>query len=297
MIYLAIFTVALTCGLYHLFPSCPKSVSIEESPDKKKAKAEETVYRKPSRIKQYWGRIKRLLISLSFPIPLYIALNVLAFASGYLVGVLMFHSGLLPYAMSVVFLSFPEIFLNLLASKQLSRKLGFLETSMSLVTSTYHMNPDIIEAIEKSVGQMEYQEPFLAFLHDVKVLGISTKKALENMCFREPNSSFRAWIDILIMCQDNRNLKAGLPAVVEQMNELHKAQMEADTAMVTIWKDYIALVVMICCIPILLRIIFIELYKSLVTTLIGQFIMILMIVALLYSVRQAVKINTPIMME
>jgi hypothetical protein len=53
------------------------------------------------------------------------------------------------------------------------------------------------------------------------------------------NTYFGDWCDILIQCQDDRELKYALPSIVTKLNNVKKIQLELDTTMYDIYKEYL----------------------------------------------------------
>jgi len=96
------------------------------------------------------------------------------------------------------------------------------------------------------------------------------------------------------MSQHDRKMMFILPTIINQMNDVRQDQLEANTAMAKIWREYISLLLLICAIPVVFRFVLYEWYAILTTTVIGRCFMLALIAAILYSLRKAVKINQPI---
>jgi hypothetical protein len=59
------------------------------------------------------------------------------------------------------------------------------------------------------------------------------------MKLKTDNIYFSDWCDILIQCQDDRELKYVLPSIVAKLNSVKKIQVELDTVMYDIYKEYL----------------------------------------------------------
>jgi hypothetical protein len=69
--------------------------------------------------------------------------------------------------------------------------------------------------------------------------------ALFRMKLKTDNVYFSDWCDILIQCQDDRELKYVLPSIVSKLNNVKKLQMELDTAMYDIYKEFLYVVAIV----------------------------------------------------
>jgi hypothetical protein len=80
------------------------------------------------------------------------------------------------------------------------------------------------------------------------------------------------------------------------MNDVHQAQMEADTTMYAIWREYFTVLVLIFAAPVIFRVLMQPAYLILVTTLPGQALLVLLLAAVVYSLVKAVRLNRPLLM-
>jgi hypothetical protein len=110
------------------------------------------------------------------------------------------------------------------------------------------------------------------------------------------NGHFSQWIDALILAQDDRALKYVAVSVVESMHDVLQAQQESDAAMYTVWRDYLLTLILIFSVPLVFKILMADAYVALTTSTIGQGLFVLLLVAVVYSVFRALKINRPLML-
>jgi hypothetical protein len=118
------------------------------------------------------------------------------------------------------------------------------ETAMSLVTNSYLQNEDIKSSILENLVRIDppMKEMFKEFIAETGFVDASVKNALGRMKMKTDNAYFSDWCDILIQCQDDRELKYVLPSIVTKLNGVKKVQIELDTAMYDIYKEYLYVV-------------------------------------------------------
>ncbi|MCL2060019.1 MAG: hypothetical protein FWH01_13370, partial [Oscillospiraceae bacterium] len=83
------------------------------------------------------------------------------------------------------------------------------------------------------------REVFREFLAETGFVDASVKNALYRMKMKTDNVYFSDWCDILIQCQDDRELKYVLPSIVAKLNSVKKLQMELDTVMYDVYKEFL----------------------------------------------------------
>ena len=110
------------------------------------------------------------------------------------------------------------------------------------------------------------------------------------------NIYFSQWIDVLIMAQDDRNLKYVTMSVMDAMNDVQQAQLEADTAMFSVWREYLTVLTLIFSAPLIFRILMAPAYQILVSTVVGKGLLVLLLVAVVYSLIKAAHLNKPLLM-
>jgi type III secretory pathway component EscT len=84
-------------------------------------------------------------------------------------------------------------------------------------------------------------------------------------------------------------------SVVDAMSDVHQAQMESDTVMYAIWREYFTVLVLIFAAPVIFRLLMKDAYLVLVTTLPGQALLVLLLAAVVFSLVQALRLNKPLL--
>ena len=119
-----------------------------------------------------------------------------------------------------------------------------VEAAMGLITNSYLQNEDIKSSIFENITRIDQplREVFREFMAETGFVDASVKNALYRMKLKSDNSYFADWCDILIQCQDDRELKFVLPSIVTKLNSVKKVQTELDTAMYDIYKEFLYVV-------------------------------------------------------
>ena len=164
-----------------------------------------------------------------------------------LMGVLGFILGIIiknPY-LSLVLLAgcfwLPDAYYQITSLHYLKEADEAVETSMAIVTNSYLQNEDIKSSIIENITRIDppLREVFREFLAETGFVDASVKNALYRMKLKTGNVYFSDWCDILIQCQDDRELKYVLPSIVAKHNSVKKLQIELDTLMYDIYKEFL----------------------------------------------------------
>lgn len=244
-----------------------------------------------------WGRlqISDLLMVTQMPPAGFVALLIFSVILGFLVGKLLLEDWFLSCAMALAFLTLPVLYLKLRAGKKQVHEAIRLENALSIITNAYLSSGDIIQAVKDNLRLLEDRQPFEEFLMDVTLVDSNVTRALLRLASKRPNPFLHQWVDTVILSQEDRKMMFILPTIVQQMGDVRKDQMEAETAMVVIWRDYATMLLLVAAIPLVFRMVLYEWYAILVFTMVGRAFMLALMGAILYSLKKAMEINQPIL--
>ena len=110
-----------------------------------------------------------------------------------------------------------------------------LETALSIITTSYLRGKNtIIHAIEENQPYLNppVAEVFRSFLLQAKLINSNLKEALEQMKPGIDNSVFHEWVDAVIACQDDYNLKSTLPPIVAKLSDMRVVSAELDLLLI-----------------------------------------------------------------
>lgn len=118
---------------------------------------------------------------------------------------------------------------------------SYLESALSLITTSYMQSNSVILAVKENIDYMD--EPiksiFLSFLQDSNYIYEDTKKALNKMKYKLDSSVFHEWIDIMIACLDNKDLKTTIVPVVHKLSDMRIIASELDTIIYAPLKEFL----------------------------------------------------------
>lgn len=123
-----------------------------------------------------------------------------------------------------------------------------LETALSIITTSYLRGKNtIIRAIEENQPYLNppVAEVFRSFLLQAKLINSNLKEALEQMKPGIDNGVFHEWVDAVIACQDDYNLKSTLPPIVAKLSDMRVVSAELDLLLMEPVKEYITMVVLL----------------------------------------------------
>lgn len=171
-----------------------------------------------------------------------------------------------------------------------------LETSLSLITTSYLRSNDVLSAVEENLGAI--QEPvrsvFTSFCNGLKYVDANAPAQIERMKGQLDNKLFGEWCDILILCQDNHLLQAALSPVVNKFAIL-KAQQEAnETRMMAPLKYAATMAALVAGFCPLLKLINQVWYEGLMYSAIGQIVLAGAGIAVFVTVNKGISLSEPI---
>ncbi len=129
----------------------------------------------------------------------------------------------------IAFLILPYTALRVKADKNVRKVVSELEIALSTITNNYILTGDIIKSAQNT---MEYLPPILQgimkeFIVDVTLVNANVAVGIERMKQKIQNSFWREWCDALIMCQNDKQLRYALPAIVARLCDVKRMQMES----------------------------------------------------------------------
>jgi hypothetical protein len=239
---------------------------------------------------------RHLIEHSEMPKAAYYFLTVACAGVGFFAGRVVYNSLLISVVVSMMGLFAPLLLFSFRQTKAKSARLDRLAASMMILSNSYLVTEDFITTVQDNVDDLEYPEPFRDFLTYVTLMDSDINKGLRRMEDQVNNGYFSQWIDALILAQDDRALKYVAVSVVESMHDVLQAQQESDAAMYTVWRDYLLTLILIFSVPLVFKILMADAYVALTTSTIGQGLFVLLLVAVVYSVFRALKINRPLML-
>lgn len=298
LIYIIVF-VLLTIGAFFvlnisLVKRNTKITLSKISANDKRKKVDEK-YAKLNLYEKVMVAVKNTVSMSGFKINTFWLFVVLSGFAGLAIGKFLFVKTLLGVVTGIAFLPVPYIIFKIRARWHRRNQDELLESSMNLITNSYLGCNDIITAVNENLDKLDMPKPFAEFVTDVTLIDSNIKRALMKLDLKIKNKYFSEWIDILILAQEKSgDYRFILPAVVQSMNDAKRLQIEADTVMMSVWKDYFTAIILAFSIIPLLRWSNAEWFGILVGTTVGNILIILLLVMTIISAFITLKINKPL---
>ncbi|MCL2146374.1 MAG: hypothetical protein FWH52_01080 [Synergistaceae bacterium] len=176
----------------------------------------------------------------------FIRLKILFGALGTCCGILL-KNPLLAIILAGGFYCLPDIYFRIVSvtySKAIDEK---IEATMGIITNSYLQNEDILQSVSENLNRIEspLKEVFREFSAETGFIDASVPRALIRMKHKVDNVYFGDWCDVLIQCQDDRELKYVLPSIASKLGTVKRIQTELDRIMTDIYKEFMIVVAMV----------------------------------------------------
>lgn len=177
--------------------------------------------------------------------------------------------------------------------KQLNEE---LETALSTITTSYMRSENIINAIEENIEYINppVQNVFRSFLAQTKLINSNIKLALEGLKNKIDNDVFREWIDALIDCQEDKNLKSTLTPIVSKLSDMRIVSAELEYLMYEPMKEFITLAILDIGIVPIMYFLNKNWYHTLVYTAYGKVALAISTLVLFVSLGAVIRLSKPV---
>ena len=172
-----------------------------------------------------------------------------------------------------------------------------LETALSIITTSYLRGKNtIIRAIEENAPYLNppVSEVFRNFLLQAKLINSNLKEALEQMKPCIDNAVFHEWVDAVVACQDDYNLKSTLPPIASKLSDMRVVSAELDLLLFEPVKEYITMIVLLLGSIPLMYFLNAEWYRTLMFTQFGKVLLAVSGVVLFVSIAAVARHTRPI---
>ena len=119
-----------------------------------------------------------------------------------------------------------------------------LETTLSIITTSYIRSEDIIAAVQENIDYIKppLHEHFVSFLADAQYVHANTEQAILNLRSKLDNNVFQEWCDALLQCQADRVLKDTLQPIVSRLTDIRVVNSEISAMIQTCRTEYYTMV-------------------------------------------------------
>lgn len=175
----------------------------------------------------------------------YVSVSVFLSIAGILVGAAFGNVFLVPVlAVGMALLPWLSV---LLSASTLQRQLNEeLETTLSMITTSYLRSDNIIESVRENIGSIHYpiREIFEKFLVQADLISSDITQLLEEMKGSLDNAVFRDWVDQVILCRQDRTLKSTLQPIVTRLSGIREGTGDLDNILYDKIKDFISIAIL-----------------------------------------------------
>ena len=223
------------------------------------------------------------------------ACSLLLFAIGAAIAIVMGNFFLAP-VMAVGFMMLPFWYVQLTASHFKKDIAAELETALSIITTAYLRNEDILTAVEEN---LPYLNPpvlsvFQSFVSRVRLVDPDVTAALHDVKTRIDNAVFHEWCDALIACQHDRSLKTTLTPIVSKLSDMRVVNGELENMVFEPRKEFIVMVILVIGNIPLLYFLNQDWYHTLMHTPLGQVVLTICAAVIFISTAFVIKLTQPI---
>ncbi len=240
-------------------------------------------------------RQKAMAVGAGMPLTTYRLMSMACVMAGFMAGKLIFNSIVLAVLIATLSAFIPMLYLTIKGTKNKGSRVEQLRSTMMILSSSYIVTEDFLKSVQDNIDLLEYPKPFRNFLVHANYIDGNLKVAFRRLEQEVDNTYFSQWIDVLMMAQDDRSLKYVTMSVVDAMNDAAQAQLEGNTAIAAVWREYFMVLALIFSAPLIFKLLMPFAYQILVTSMAGQSLMVLLLVAVVFSIWRALKLNKPIM--
>lgn len=297
-LYLVLVFLLMSTGIFLIMDinDYLKFVAIKQEARKnKREKLKETKITFLDKVAKKNQQRKQTIKQINMPKITYMTMTVVGMVIGGCLGWVFFQGIIFVISVALMGALAPVFFINVISSKTKSARMSKLQSSMMILSSSYIITEDIVKSVTENIHSLEYPAPFEHFLANVRYVDNVTV-ALRRLDNEVGNMYFSQWIDVLVAAQEDRSLKFVTMSVVDSMNDVAQVQMEADSAMYAVWREYFLVLFLIFSTPLVLKFLLADAYYILINSTVGQFLLLLLLISVIYSVAKAIKVNKPMLM-
>lgn len=223
------------------------------------------------------------------------ALSILLFAIGSGIAIVLGNFFAVP-VLGVGFMFLPFWYVRLTQTHFKKDMAAGLETALSIITTAYLRNEDIVTAVEENIDYLNLPvlSVFKAFVYRIKMINPDIAAGLQDMKEQLENAVFHEWCDALIACQFDRNLKTTLTPIVSKLSDMRVVNGELENMVFEPRKEFVTMQLLVVGNIPLLYFLNKDWYNALMNTPLGQIILAICFAAIFISTAFVIKFTQPI---
>ena len=174
------------------------------------------------------------------------ALSILLLVVGSITAIVIDNYFLIP-VFAIAFASVPFMYIKGTITAYDKRMKEEMETALSVITISYIRTDDLIGAVKENLSNLRppVRNVFQSFVGEATTITSDIKTAIRNLKERIDNQIYAEWCDALIDCQDDRALMDTLLPIVSKFTEVNKINIELQTMLSEVKKEYYMMVCLV----------------------------------------------------
>lgn len=222
-------------------------------------------------------------------------LSLLLFAVGAGIAIILQNIFLIP-VLAVGFMFIPFWYVRLTSTHYKKSIATELETALSIITTAYLRNEDILTAVEESIDYLNppVHSVFKSFLTQVKLVNPDIDAALKAMSSKIENDVFHEWCDAVGACQYDRSLKTTLTPIVTKLSDMRIVNAELEYLVLEPRKEFIMMALLVIGNIPVTYLLNRSWFNTLMNTAIGQLVLAVCATAIFISASFVIKLTKPI---
>lgn len=224
-----------------------------------------------------------------------IILSLILMVVGAFFAVTMDNLFLIP-VLAIGFALMPFWYIKFIAIKWKKELNNELETALSIITTSYLRSESIITAIDENLDYINppVYDVFKAFLMQTKLINSNIKIALSGLKEKVDSPVFHEWINEVIDCQEDKNLKSTLTPIVSKLSDMRIVSAELDYLLFEPVKEFISMAVLLVGNIPLMYFLNRDWYDTLMTNVLGKVVLAVCGTILFVSIAGVVRLSKPI---
>lgn len=222
-------------------------------------------------------------------------LALLLMVAGCIVAIAIDNMFLIP-VLAVAFALIPFAYLTRTIAIYETQVRGELETALSLITTSYIRNDNLVNAVNENLSQLKppIKSIFESFLAEATVISPDIRQAIYHLKEKIKNSIYEEWCDALIACQNDRTIKDTLMPVVSKLTDVRLVNNALKTMLAEARREYWIMVMMVLGNIPLLYCLNKDWYNALMHTVFGKIVLAICGVVIIFTAIRMNKITKPI---
>ncbi|MCL2253583.1 MAG: hypothetical protein FWC09_03990 [Lachnospiraceae bacterium] len=171
-----------------------------------------------------------------------------------------------------------------------------LETSLSIITTSYLRSENFILAVEENVSYLNPPvcDVFKHFLAQTNLINADLRFALESIKFKVANEVYREWIDAVIACQEDKTLKTTLTPIISKLSDMRVVSAELDILLYEPMKEFITMAILLVGNIPLIYFLNKSWFDTLMNTVVCKGVLAISAAALFISLAAVIRLTRPI---